>query len=73
MQELNKIRQSLMELLAENERCTEIEKLERDEFVIDVMRKDRVEKSGDDECDAIRKEAKWTCLKLQLLKERLSQ
>ena len=73
MQELNKIRQGLMELLAENERCTEIEKLERDDFVIDVNRKDRVERAGDEECDAIRKEAKWTCLKLQLLKERLSQ
>jgi hypothetical protein len=62
-----------MELLAENERCTEIEKLERDDFVIDVSRREKVEKAGDDECDAIRKEAKWTCLKLQLLKERLSQ
>lgn len=53
-----------MELLAENERCTEIEKLERDEFVIDVSRKDKVEATGKDECDSIRAEAKKTVLRL---------
>ena len=60
-----------MELLAENERCTEIEKLERDEFVIDVPRKERVEEEGKNECDAIRAEAKKTVVRLQLLKDRL--
>jgi hypothetical protein len=42
MKELNKIKDGLMTLIAENERCTEIEKLERDEFVIDIDRKDQV-------------------------------
>ena len=42
MKELNKIKDGLMTLIAENERCTEIEKLERDEFVIDIDRKDKV-------------------------------
>ncbi len=42
MKELNKIKDGLMILIAENERCTEIEKLERDEFVIDIDRKDQV-------------------------------
>lgn len=36
--ELGKIKDKLMALLAENERVTDIEKLERDEFVIDVPR-----------------------------------
>ena len=72
MKELQRIRGGLMELLAENERCTEIEKLERDEFVIDVPRKDKVEEDGVSECDAIRAEAKKTVLRLQLLKERLA-
>ena len=36
MSELNVIRQKLNELLDENDRVTEIERLERDEFVIDV-------------------------------------
>ena len=29
-----------MTLIAENDRCQEIEKLERDEFVIDINRRD---------------------------------
>jgi hypothetical protein len=33
------IKENLMKLLAENENVTEIEKLERDDFVIDVKRK----------------------------------
>lgn len=39
MRELNGIKDSLKELLEENERVTDIEKLERDDFVIDVARK----------------------------------
>jgi hypothetical protein len=42
MKEQNKIKDGLMTLTAENERCTQIEKLERDEFVIDIDRKDQV-------------------------------
>lgn len=29
-----------MTLIAENDRCTEIERLERDEFVVDINRRD---------------------------------
>jgi len=36
--ELSKIKDKLLALLAENDRVTDIEKLERDEFVIDVAR-----------------------------------
>ena len=38
MQELKVIKNKLHDLLAENEKVTEIEKLERDDFVIDVER-----------------------------------
>lgn len=36
MEQLTVIQKKLRDLLSENERVTEIEKLERDEFVIDV-------------------------------------
>jgi len=39
---------------------TDIEKLERDEFVIDVTRKVKVNQDGERECDEIRKEAEKT-------------
>jgi hypothetical protein len=42
MSELAVIKTKLNELLQENEKVTEIEKLERDEFVIDVERSQRV-------------------------------
>ena len=42
MSELNVIKTKLNELLDENERVTEIERLERDEFVIDVDKRDSV-------------------------------
>lgn len=38
MQELKVIKNKLHDLLAENEKVTEIERLERDDFVIDVER-----------------------------------
>jgi hypothetical protein len=38
MEQLTVIQKKLRDLLAENERVTEIEKLERDEFVIDVQK-----------------------------------
>jgi hypothetical protein len=42
MQELAVIRTKLNELLAENEKVTDIERLERDDFVIDVERSIKV-------------------------------
>jgi hypothetical protein len=38
MQELKVIKGKLVDLLAENEKVTDIERLERDDFVIDVER-----------------------------------
>lgn len=69
--ELARVRASLMALLAENERVTDIERLDRDEFVIDLPRKASVEEAGASECDKIRSEAKRTVAKFSLLHERL--
>lgn len=73
MSELNVIRQKLNELLDENDRVTEIEQLDRDEFVIDVEKRDSVNIEGEHICDEIRKEADKTALKLELLRERVQQ
>jgi len=70
---LGQIKEKLMALLAENEQVTDIERLERDEFIIDVARKEKVENEGEKECDEIRKEAEKTVLRLQLLRERVKQ
>ena len=43
MGDLVKIRNKLQELLQENESVTEIEKLDRDEFVIDIEKRDHFE------------------------------
>jgi len=69
--ELARVRAGLMALLAENERVTDIERLDRDEFVIDLPRKAAVEDAGTAECDKIRSEAKKTVAKFSLLHERL--
>lgn len=73
MGELNQIKDKLIELLAENERVTDIERLERDEFVIDTLKRDKVEQEGENECEEIRKEAEKTVLRLELLRERVKQ
>ena len=44
MRELNGIKENLKDLLDNNERVTDIEKLERDEFVIDIAKKNNLEK-----------------------------
>ena len=43
MGDLVKIRNKLQELLQENDSVTEIEKLDRDEFVIDIEKRDHFE------------------------------
>lgn len=71
--ELSQIKDKLNGLLAENERVTDIERLERDEFVIDVSRYQKVIDEGENECDEIRKEAEKTELRLRLLRERVKE
>ena len=73
MQELKIIKNKLHDLLAENEKVTDIERLERDDFVIDVERGQQINEEGEKICDEIRKEAEKTTLKLELLKERVQQ
>ena len=45
--------------------------LERDEFVIDTERKDKIEREGTQECADIRGEADRTVLRLELLRDRV--
>lgn len=71
MLELMEIKKGLMTLLSENERVTDLERLERDEFVIDVSRRDLVFDEGEKECEEIRNEADKTILRLQLLRDRV--
>lgn len=68
MKELSKIKDGLMTLIAENDRCSEIERLERDEFVVDINRKDQVNEEAEKECEEIRQEAEKTVLRLELLR-----
>jgi len=69
--DLTLVKDKLFALLAENERVTDIERLDRDEFIIDVERKDKVFEEGEKECDDIKKEAEKTVLRLELLRERV--
>lgn len=71
--ELSQIKDKLNALLAENERVTDIERLERDEFVIDVARQQRVVDEGEKECEEIRREAEKTVHRLELLRARVKQ
>lgn len=69
--ELENIRKRLHDLLAENEKVTDIERLQRDDFVIDVERTQQINEEGENICEEIRKEAEKTTLKLELLRERV--
>ena len=71
MEQLGGIQSKLKELLHENNTVTEIEKLERDEFVIDVEKQDQFIQEGDNVCNDIRNEADKTNLRLELLRERV--
>ena len=67
------LQKKLKELLSENERVTEIEMLERDEFVIDLLKQRQFVDEGDNVCSDIKKEAERTNLKLQLLRDRIEE
>lgn len=54
MEELGVIRMKLNDLLDENERVTDIEKLERDDFVIDVEKQKTMVDEGEAICENIR-------------------
>lgn len=71
LSDLHKIKNKLLTLLDENERVTDIERLERDEFIVDVPRMHKVVDEGQKECQEIKKEAEKTVLRLELLRERV--
>lgn len=71
MEQLGGIQHKLKTLLHENENVTEIEKLERDDFVVDLAKQSQFVQEGDNVCVDIRKEAEKTNLKLEMLRERV--
>jgi hypothetical protein len=73
LEELEQIKAKLMDLLEENERVTDIERLDRDEFIIDEKRMENVVNEGVKESEEIRKEAEKTVLRLELLRERVME
>lgn len=68
---LNDIRNKLQNLLKDNTRVTEIEKLDRNEFVIDVQKQEHFIEEGESVCNEIREQADKTTLRLELLRERV--
>lgn len=57
MDELGIIQNKLRDMLASNDKVTDIEKLERDEFVIDVLRQQQKIADGEQVCQEIRAKA----------------
>jgi hypothetical protein len=64
MDELEKIQRKLHEILADNEKVVDIEKLERDEFVVDVERQQEFIELGENTCNEIKQDAEKETLKL---------
>ena len=71
MEQLHIIQKKLKDLLSENDRVTDIERLERDEFVVDLLKQTQFVEEGDNVCADIKKEAEKTNLKLELLRDRI--
>lgn len=69
MNELDIIARNLRKLLDQNDNVADIEKLEREEFVIDVERQQQFLEDGENVCTLIRQDAEKETLKLQLLRE----
>lgn len=71
MEQLSVIQKKLRDLLGENERVTDIERLERDAFVVDLGKQEQFVQEGENVCNDIRKEAEKTNLRLELLRDRV--
>ena len=74
MRELHDIRASLQDMLNHNKHVAEeapLEELDRDEFVIDVARKDKLWDDCMKVCQDIRSEAERNILMVQLLRSRV--
>ena len=73
MEQLVVLKKKLEELLENNQKVTEIEQLDRDEFVIDLLKQKQFVEEGENVCTDIRNEAEKTNLKLELLTERITK
>lgn len=58
-------------MLNANEAAPELEKLDRDEFVLDLLEKEEMESQGQEKAEAMREEARRENLAKELLKERI--
>ena len=73
MEKLGVIQKKLQDLLEENTHVTEIEKLGREEFCIDVATQEKIIADGEEKCNMIRQIAEKHNLVLDLLKERVKE
>jgi len=69
--ELKNLQNKLYSLLEDNKKAQDIEQLEREEFVIDLDRKTKLEFTGDAERESIRKEAQRKELEYECLRDRI--
>ena len=65
------IQEKLKTMLDMNEKVPELEKLDRDEFVLDLAKKQEIEQQGQLAADALREKAKRENLRKEILKERI--
>lgn len=73
MNKLSVIQSKLQDLLKENKTVTDIERLLRSEFCIDVDHREGIVKEGEEKCNLIRQVAEKQCLVLELLRERVKE
>ena len=71
--ELHTIKDNIKDLLAKNEEVPEIERLGREEFLIDRGRKERMLVEKDEECVVLRKKAKKENLRNDILRLRIKE
>ena len=72
-QELRHVKESLKALLEKNSEVPDIEKLDREEFLIDRQRKVRMLEERDQECIKLRKLAAKENLRNEVLKQRIKE
>jgi WD40 repeat protein len=71
IERVRQINEKLMQLIAANEKAPELEKLDRDEFVLDLKAKQELEAEGLKAADELRRKAQKENMAQELLKERI--
>jgi WD40 repeat protein len=68
---MQEIQDKLFAMLKANEKAPELEKLDRDEFVLDLQAKKKIEEKGREAATALKEEAKKKNLAQELLQQRI--